>query len=88
MLTIHGRTREDGFRGEAEYETIRTVKAAVSIPVIANGDIDSGEKARRVMALTGADGVMIGQGLLRQSVDLLGGRRRPRPSSRKEGAGA
>lgn len=61
MLTIHGRTREDGFRGEAEYETIRTVKAAVSIPVIANGDIDSGEKARRVMALTGADGVMIGR---------------------------
>ena len=61
MLTIHGRTREDGFRGEAEYETIRTVKAAVSIPVIANGDIDSGEKAKRVMALTGADGVMIGR---------------------------
>ena len=50
-----------GIRGEAEYETIRTGKAAVSIPVIANGDIDSGEKARRVMALTGADGVMIGR---------------------------
>lgn len=61
MLTIHGRTREDGFSGEAEYETIGNVKAAVSIPVIANGDVDSGEKARRVMAVTGADGVMIGR---------------------------
>ena len=77
MLTIHGRTREDGFRGEAEYETIRTVKAAVSIPVIANGDIDSGEKARRVMALTGADGVMIG----RASYAIRGSSRRSAPPS-------
>lgn len=61
MLAVHGRTREDGFRGQAEYETIRAVKAAVGIPVIANGDIDSGEKARTVLAETGADGVMIGR---------------------------
>lgn len=61
MLTVHGRTREDAFYGEAEYDTIRSVKATVGIPVIANGDIDSGEKARRVMAETGADGVMIGR---------------------------
>lgn len=61
MLVVHGRTRADAFRGEAEYETIRRVKASVSIPVIANGDVDSGEKACRVMALTGADGVMIGR---------------------------
>lgn len=61
MLVVHGRTRADGFRGEAEYETIRRVKAAVEIPVIANGDIDSGAKAVAVMKQTGADGVMIGR---------------------------
>lgn len=64
MLVIHGRTREQGFRGEAEYETIRAVKASVRIPVIANGDIDSAAKARRVLAQTGADGVMIGRAAL------------------------
>ena len=62
MLTIHGRTREDGFRGEAEYETIRTVKAAVSIPVIANGDIWKPEDAERILLHTGADMAMIGRG--------------------------
>lgn len=61
MLTVHGRTREDGFKGEAEYDTIREVKASIGIPVIANGDIDSAEKAVRVMAATGVDGVMIGR---------------------------
>lgn len=61
MLTVHGRTREDGFKGEAEYDTIREVKASIGIPVIANGDIDSAEKAVRVIAATGADGVMIGR---------------------------
>ena len=87
MLTIHGRTREDGFRGEAEYETIRTVKAAVSIPVIQRRH----RLGREGKARDGAYGRRRRddrQGLLRQSVDLLGGRRRPRPSSRKEGAGA
>lgn len=61
MVVIHGRTRAQKFQGEAEYDTIAAVKAAVSIPVIANGDIDSGEKARRVLEYTGADGVMIGR---------------------------
>lgn len=61
MVTIHGRTREDQYRGQAEYETIAQVKAAVRIPVVANGDIDSGPKALRVLQQTGADAVMIGR---------------------------
>jgi tRNA-dihydrouridine synthase B len=61
MLTVHGRTREQGYKGEAEYETIAAVKAAVRIPVVANGDISSPEKARDVQAWTGADAVMIGR---------------------------
>lgn len=60
-LALHGRTREDLYKGEAEYDTIREVKAAVSIPVIANGDIDSPEKARYVLDTTGADAIMIGR---------------------------
>jgi len=60
-LAVHGRTRADAYRGEAEYETIARVKRAVSIPVIANGDIDGPEKAARVLAETGADAVMIGR---------------------------
>ncbi|MGI4812946.1 MAG: tRNA dihydrouridine synthase DusB [Janthinobacterium lividum] len=61
MLTVHGRTRADLYHGAAEYETIAAVKAAVSIPVVANGDIDTPEKARQVLAYTGADAVMIGR---------------------------
>jgi tRNA-dihydrouridine synthase B len=61
MLTLHGRTRTDGYSGEAEYETIAAVKAAVSIPVVANGDITSPEKARAVLAATKADAIMIGR---------------------------
>ncbi|MBC7456010.1 MAG: tRNA dihydrouridine synthase DusB [Massilia sp.] len=61
MLTLHGRTRADGYSGEAEYATIAAVKAAVSIPVVANGDITTPEKARDVLAQTGADAVMIGR---------------------------
>jgi tRNA-dihydrouridine synthase B len=61
-LTVHGRTRNCMFRGEAEYDTIKAIKAAVNIPVIANGDIDSSRKALRVLDYTGADGVMIGRG--------------------------
>ena len=60
-VAVHGRTRKCAFRGVAEYDSIRAVKHAVSIPVIANGDIASAEQARRVLALTGADGVMIGR---------------------------
>lgn len=61
MLTLHGRTRADGYNGEAEYDTIAAVKAAVDIPVVANGDITTPEKARHVLAVTGADAVMIGR---------------------------
>jgi tRNA-dihydrouridine synthase B len=61
MLSVHGRTRADAYRGEAEYDTIAAVKAAVSIPVIANGDIDSAQKAATVFDRTGADGIMIGR---------------------------
>ncbi|MBU6505181.1 MAG: tRNA dihydrouridine synthase DusB, partial [Betaproteobacteria bacterium] len=60
-LAIHGRTRACGYTGEAEYETIAAVKASIRIPVVANGDITSPEKARRVLELTGADGLMIGR---------------------------
>ncbi|MEZ7847900.1 MAG: tRNA dihydrouridine synthase DusB [Polaromonas sp.] len=61
MIAVHGRTREQGYRGFAEYDTITAVKAALKIPVVANGDIDSPEKARDVLALTGADAVMVGR---------------------------
>ena len=61
MLTVHGRTREQGYKGHAEYDTIAAVKAAVRVPVVANGDVRSPEKAREVLAATGADAVMIGR---------------------------
>ena len=61
MLTIHGRTRADLYKGEAEYETITAVKSAIKIPVVANGDINSPEKARFVLESTGADAIMIGR---------------------------
>jgi tRNA-dihydrouridine synthase B len=61
MLTVHGRTRADLYHGEAEYETIASVKDAVGIPVVANGDIDTPAKARAVLAATSADAIMIGR---------------------------
>lgn len=61
MVTVHGRTREQGYKGEAEYDTIAAVKAALRIPVVANGDIHSPEKARQVLQVTGADALMIGR---------------------------
>jgi len=61
MLTIHGRTREQGYRGVAEYETIAAVKDAVRIAVVANGDITGPEQARHVLAATNADAIMIGR---------------------------
>ncbi len=61
MVTVHGRTREQGYKGVAEYDTVAAVKAALNIPVVANGDIDSPEKARDVLKFTGADAVMIGR---------------------------
>ena len=61
MLTVHGRTREQGFLGLAEYDTVSAVKAAVRVPVVANGDIDSPAKAAWVLERTGADALMIGR---------------------------
>jgi tRNA-dihydrouridine synthase B len=60
-LSVHGRTRACGYRGEAEHDTTRVIKAAVSIPVIANGDITTPERAVQVLRHTGADAVMIGR---------------------------
>lgn len=79
-ITVHGRTRACKYRGEAEYETIRRIKQAVAIPVIANGDITSPERARMVLDYTGADAVMIGRAgqgrpwLYGQVRDYLAGR--------------
>jgi tRNA-dihydrouridine synthase B len=61
-LAVHGRTRADRYEGEAEYETIAAVKAAVRIPVLANGDVCTPQQAKHVLAATGADAVMIGRG--------------------------
>jgi tRNA-dihydrouridine synthase B len=61
MLTVHGRTREMGYAGHAEHDTVAAIKAAARIPVVANGDIDSPERAREVFERTGCDAVMIGR---------------------------
>ena len=61
-IAVHGRTREDFYQGDAEYDTIREIAARAAIPVIANGDIDSAEKAGRVLDFTRATAVMIGRG--------------------------
>jgi len=61
LLAIHGRTRADKYEGAAEYDTIAAIKQAISIPVIANGDIDSPEKALTVLQHTGCDGIMLGR---------------------------
>lgn len=63
-ISVHGRTRADKFQGQAEYQTIRQVKQAVSIPVIANGDICYPEQAKFVLEYTLADGIMIGRAAL------------------------
>jgi tRNA-dihydrouridine synthase B len=60
-LAVHGRTRSDRFKGAAEYQTIRDICSAVSIPVFANGDIDSPLAAAKALSITGADGLMIGR---------------------------
>ena len=88
LLTLHGRTRECAYAGEAEYDTIAEVKAALRIPVIANGDITTPAKARAVLAHTGADGLMIGRaaqgdpwifGRIRQFLET--GRESPMPDA-------
>ncbi|HEX4896269.1 MAG TPA: tRNA dihydrouridine synthase DusB [Solimonas sp.] len=60
-LAVHGRTREDHYEGQAEYETLAAIRQAIRIPLIANGDVDAPEKARAVLAQTGADALMIGR---------------------------
>jgi len=60
-LAVHGRTRNDFYKGEAEYDTIRAIKQSIAIPVVANGDITSAKKAEQVLSYTGADAIMIGR---------------------------
>jgi tRNA-dihydrouridine synthase B len=60
-LAVHGRTRACAYNGKAEYDTIHRIKKAIAIPVIANGDIDSPSKAQKVLAMTGADAIMVGR---------------------------
>ena len=80
LLTLHGRSREQGFKGRADWGAIAAVKRALTIPLIANGDINTPEDALRCLAQTGADGVMVGRGtmgapwLVGQIDAALGGR--------------
>jgi tRNA-dihydrouridine synthase B len=91
-LAIHGRTRACMFEGCAEYDTIAAVKASIGIPVLANGDISTPEQAKRVLDLTGADGVMIGRAaqgrpwLFREIVHYLEHGERLAPPSTRERA--
>lgn len=89
-IAVHGRTRMDFYEGEAEYETIRDMTRDARIPVIANGDIDSAEKAAKVLQFTQATAVMIGRGahgapwIFRDVNEFLGNRKIPAPLLRSE----
>ena len=89
-LAVHGRTRQDRFRGDAEHDTTAAIVDAVSIPVVANGDVRSADDARRVLEHTGAAGVMIGRAaqgnpwIFREIVAALDGRAPPAPPTAAE----
>ncbi len=90
LITLHGRTRQQGFSGRADWGAIAAVKRALAIPLIANGDVTSPEEARRCLAVTGADGVMVGRGtmgapwLVGRLDDALCGRPVPPPPGPRE----
>ncbi len=89
-LAVHGRTRSDRFKGEVEYDTIAEIKNSVNIPVIANGDVANAADAKRVLALTCADGVMIGRAaqgnpwIFKSVTEQLAGRPEPKAPSAEE----
>ena len=90
MITVHGRTRNQMYKGQANWQAVRAVKDAVNVPVIINGDIASPEDAKRAMEMSGADGVMIGRGccgkpwLLKQTMDYLSTGTASAPPASKE----